>query len=156
MYHSTPEHYSKMLSRLIVPQSAFGMPKHVVAVFPFSLDKALVDEDVRTRSPKLWMTWARCITEDRSLLCHFKEVMHTNVMTTFLFDFRHPRFANIPRARSLRDIGHLHLPSTSLSTRLGHTDSWSFRSRYELSSLHTCSRTDDMLTTHTSNKTIIV
>jgi hypothetical protein len=102
VFHSTPEHYSKMLLRLKIAQPGHASDRHVVALFPFSMDKVKTNEDVRTRSPKLWTTRARCTAQDRCMQRHFEELLHTGVMTTFRFDLRHPIFANIPRTRMFK------------------------------------------------------
>ena len=86
-----------MMSLTVVPQPDFVSPRHVVSLFPFSLDKTHPNEDVRTRSPKVWTTRARYIAQDRCQMRHFEELFDTSVMTTFLFDLRDPRLANIPR-----------------------------------------------------------
>jgi hypothetical protein len=49
--------------------------RHVVSLFPFSLDKAQPNEDVRTRSPNLYTTRTRCTAQSGYLDRHFEELM---------------------------------------------------------------------------------
>ena len=85
-----------------VAQRGFASCRHVVDLFPFSLDKDQPNEDVRTRSPKIYTTRARYTTQRRWVERHFEDLVYTGVMTTFRFDLSHPNFANIPKESFFR------------------------------------------------------
>jgi len=133
VYHTTPEHYSKMLLHLQVAQPGFPSDRHVVALFPFSMDRALPNEHARTTSPKLYTT---------------------RVMTTFRFDLRHANFADIPRQCFMKkywtftqaiDVFHYELFNRVMVITL-------YPGTNCLASLP-YSHTDDMLTNHKINST---
>ncbi len=97
VYHSTPQHYRKMLLRSTVTQPDRPSPRHVVAIFPFSLDKHKAHVDVRTISPKTYAASNRCLAQWRCLRRHFEEQRHTLKMTTFRIDLHHANFVNVPK-----------------------------------------------------------
>lgn len=93
-----------MLIRVKVPQPGQLPDRHVVALFPFSLDKKQPHEHSRTRSPKLYTAKTRCLAQAKCLERHFEEQIHTLVMTTFRFDLRHANFANIQREKFFKNF----------------------------------------------------
>jgi hypothetical protein len=102
VYHSHPQHYSKMLLKEKILQHGRPSDRHVVSVFPFSLDRLRTHADGRTRSPRLYTANTRCLAQSRCLSRHFEEQRHTLVMTTFRFDLHHANFVNVPKQRFFR------------------------------------------------------
>ena len=87
-----------MLRRKIT-QSGHKSDRHLVSVFPFSLDRQRPHEDLRTRSPKVYAARTCCLAQRRCLRRHFEEQNHTLEMTTFRFNLHHPNFVNVPKQR---------------------------------------------------------
>jgi hypothetical protein len=85
VYHSTAQHYSKMMLRRKIAQPDHQSDRHLVSVFSFSLDRQRPHEDVKTRSPKVYVARTRCLVQRRCLRRHFEEQSHTLEMTTFRF-----------------------------------------------------------------------
>jgi hypothetical protein len=90
VYHSTPEHWSKMLERAKRVNAA-GQAETLVALFPFSLRA----NSSPTSKPRLWATDSAAMAQHRCYKKHFGELHGTGVMTTFRFDLHHARFRNI-------------------------------------------------------------
>jgi hypothetical protein len=78
VYHSTPEHWSKLLQRA-KRVNAQGQDETLVALFPFSLQK----NGSRTSKPRLWTSDSPVMSQHRCYRKHFVELHGSRTMTTF-------------------------------------------------------------------------